>query len=540
MRCKVPIAVLSASLLIICSSATSGSPQAQASADPAPASGFPGVLTYRNDNSRTGQNLAETTLTPGNVNSNGFGKLTSYPVDGLVYAQPLFVPNVKIPHQGVHNVVYVATEHDSVFAFDADGLSASPLWQHSFLNAKSGITPIPANSEGVNSVGTEIGITSTPVISVATNTIFVAAATKNKAGVYAQRLHALNLTTGAEEFSPRLVSASIHAAGDGSKNGVLAFSPVSELQRSALLLNSNAIYIAFAAQGNGNPYHGWVFGYSSRSLGAAGTFNDSPDGAAAGISESGNGLASDASGNIFIATGNGTFDADNGGVDYGDSLIKLQSVHSKLAVADYFTPWDESALAADNLDFGSAGPMLLPDQSAGPPHLAIVGDAEGTIYVINRDNLGQFSPSGDAIVQELPTEFGEGISSAPAYFNNRLYFGSSGNPMVAFALTNGQINTDSDVLLAANTFSPPGTTPSISANGSNNGIVWAVDSSAFAASGPSILYAYDASSLNELYDSTQAGSRDVAGPAVEYTVPTVANGKVYVGTQSELDIYGLL
>lgn len=532
------VVVLSA--LLICFRATLLDPKTGWTQTSPNSTSFQGVLTYHNDNLRTGQNSAETSLTPEDVNSSTFGKLTSYPVDGTIFAQPLYVPNVKIPHKGVHNVVYVVTENDSAYAFDADGLIATPLWHHSFINLKTGVTPIPSNSNEVNSVGSKIGITSTPVIDPVGGTIFISAATKNKKGVFAQRIHALNLTTGAERFGAKLIAASVHAQGDGSKNGVISFSPVSQLQRSGLLLNQGVVYLAFASQGNNQPYHGWVLGYNTSGLKQAATFNDSPNGAAAGISESGNGPAADSSGNVFVASGNGTFDADTGGSDYGESLFELQRAKSALQVVDYFTPWDAAALQADNLDLGSSGPMLLPDQQSGPPHLAIVGDAEGTIYVVNRDNLGHFNSGGDQIVQELPTEFGAGIFSSPAYFNSRVYFGSSGNPLVSFPLQGGQLNTDTGIAVSSHTFPFPGTTPAISSNGPNNGIVWAVDTSGFSTSSSAVLYAFDALTLNELYDSTQAGSRDVAGAAVEFSIPVVANGKVYMGTQTELDIYGQL
>jgi hypothetical protein len=538
MKFSRSVVVIAASLLFCFATILVSPGMSWEQSAPNSVAGFQGVLTYHNDNLRTGQNLQETALTLDNVNSSSFGKLTSYQVDGMIFAQPLYLPNVKIPHRGVRNVVYVATENDSVYAFDADGLIAAPLWHHTFVDLKTGVTPIPSSNNGVDSVGSEIGITSTPVIDTSSGTIFVSAATKDKHGVFAQHIHALSLTTGADKCGAKLISASIHAQGDGSKNGVEPFSPVSQLQRSALLMDQGAVYLAFGSQGNSQPYHGWVFAYNGSGLGQAATFNDSPNGDGAGISVSGNGPAADSSGNVYIASGNGTFDAANGGTDYGQSLFELERVKSKFEVVDYFTPADAAAMATANLDFGSSGPMLLPDQQSGPPHLAIVGDAEGSIYVLNRDNLGHFNSGGDQIVQELPTEFGGGIFSAPAYFNGQVYFGSSGNPLVAFPLQAGQLNTDAGVSLSTHTFSFPGTTPAISADGSNNGIVWAIDTGGYNTNGPAILYAFDAASLNELYDSTQAGSRDTAGAAVEYSVPVIANGKVYIGTQSELDIYG--
>jgi len=242
---------------------------------------------------------------------------------------------------------------------------------------------------------------------------------------------------------------------------------------------------------------------------------------------------------VFIPAGQGTFDANIGGPDYGNSLFKLTRTGSKLAVSDYFSPWNEAELQANGLNFGSAGPMLLPDQPSGPPHLAILGDEAGTVYVINRDSLGGFNVGGDTIVQELPNEFSSGLYTAPAYFNNRVYFGPAGNPLASFPLNGGQIDTTGNLALGADNFGFPGAVPAISAHGSADGIVWAIDTSAFATSGPAVLYAYDASTMTKLYDSTQAAG-DAAGPAAEFAVPTIANGKVYVATRSELDVYGLL
>jgi hypothetical protein len=265
---------------------------AQTSPSLSPASALPVVLTYHNDNFRTGQNLLETILTLSNVNSSTFGKLASYPVDGLMYAQPLYVPSVKIPGKGVHNVVYVATEHDSVYAFDADGFSSGPLWHRSFINPKIGLTTIPAADTGGGLVGPEIGITSTPAINATTGTIYVVAATKSKAGVYAQRLHALSITTGAERIGAKLITATIHANGDGSRAGVLIFSPLHQLQRPALLLAGGLIYIAFASHEDVDPYHGWVFAYSVAGLARVAVFNDTPNGVRGGIWQAGNGPAS--------------------------------------------------------------------------------------------------------------------------------------------------------------------------------------------------------------------------------------------------------
>jgi hypothetical protein len=505
------------------------------------AAGLQGVLTYHNDNARSGQNAAETILTPANVNNSTFGKLFAYPVDGQVYAQPLYVPGVSIRGKGVHNIIYVVTEHDSVYAFDADGKQNAPLWSRSFLNAKEGISSVPASDTGGDLIAPEIGITSTPVIDPASGTIYIEATTKHTVGrtvSYAHHMHALSLSTGAEKFGgPKTITASMRATGDGSSRGSLTFSPLHQLQRAALLLANGVIYVAFASYADVNPYHAWVLAYSARTLGRVGTFNGTPDGSEGGIWQTGNGPASDATGAIFVGTGNGSFDADTGGRDYGDSLLKLVKQGSRLTLNDYFTPAGQQALSDGDLDFATGGPLLLPDQAVGPPHLVLIPDKTGTVYLVNRDNLGHYNAGGDTqIVQEFQVS-GQMFSSA-AYFNNRIYLGPVGGPIAAYPITGGQINT-AGLISSAVGFGYPGASPSVSANGVANGIVWAIDSEA-SGSGPAILYAYDAATLTELYDSTQAGARDVAGIAVNFTTPTIAAGKVYVGTQSELDVYGLL
>jgi hypothetical protein len=502
---------------------------------------FQGVLTYHNDSARTGQNLAETILTPA-INSASFGKLFSYALNGQVYAQPLYVPNVVIPHKGVHNVVYVVTEHDSVYAFDADAQLGKPLWQRNFINPKAGITTVPAVDTGGANITPEIGITSTPVIDQASGTIYVVADAKRGVGgtvAYTQRLHALSLATGAEKFGgPVVIAASMRGVGDGSnRQGLLTFSPLHHLQRAGLLLVDGVVYLAYASFADVKPYHGWVIGYNARTLTRTGVFNDTPDGSDGGIWQCGDGPASDASGAIFVGSANGTFDADTGGRDYGDSFLKLVNNGSKLSLTDYFTPFDQSTTSPQDLDFASSGPLLLPDQSVGPPHLAVVGDKQGRVYLLDRDNLGHFNAGRDSqIVQEfqaLRPQF-----SNPVYFGNHIYFGQVDGPIVSYPLKDGQIDAASPTV-ASPTFAYPGPALSISANGAGNAILWALVADALG-SGAAVLYAYDALSLNELYDSTQAGGRDVAGSANKFAVPTIANGKVYVATQTELDVYGML
>jgi len=504
--------------------------------------GFQGVLTYHNDDARTGQNLSETVLTPANVNSSTFGKLHSYPIDGYIYAQPLYVPSVTLPHKGgVHNVVYVATEHDSVYAFDADGMSASPLWHTSFINVKKGIGTVPTSLVGTDDIKPEIGITGTPVIDASTGTLYVVAKTINRAGVVQQSLHALNIMTGKEKFGgPRLISASVKGTGDAAdKHGKISFNALLANQRSALLLANGIVYVAFASHGDNGPYHGWLFAYKARGLGRVAVLNSTPNGGKGGIWQGSNAPAVDANGNIYLGIGNGTFDVNTGGSDYGDTFVRATLSKHAISIADYFTPFDESFLEGGDLDVGSSGALLLPDQSTGPVHLAVTADKNGTIYLLNRDSLGHFNPSDDSqIVQELFQVTGK-VLCPFAYFNNSVYFVAVNQALTRVPLVGGLFDTGA-ISVASQQIGFPGASLSISANGSADGIVWVIRDDAFN-SGPSVLFAYDASDLSELYDSSQAaGGRDTAGFAVKFTTPTIANGRVYLGTQTELDVYGPL
>jgi hypothetical protein len=504
--------------------------------------GFQGVLTYHNDDARTGQNLLETALTPSNVNSSTFGKLFSYPVDGYIYAQSLYVPSVTLPHKGgVHNVVYVATEHDSVYAFDADGTSASPLWHTSFLNAKKGITTVSSSLVGTDEINPEIGITGTPVIDPSSGTLYVVAKTINRAGVVQQHLHALSITTGKEKFGgPKLITASVKGTGDAvNKHGMIAFDPLLANQRSALLLANGIVYVAFASHGDQGPYHGWLFAYKAHGLGGVAVYNSTPNGSKGGIWQGANAPAVDANGNLYFGISNGTFDVNTGGSDYGDSFVRAVLSKHVISIADYFTPFDQSFLASGDLDLGSSGALLLPDQSTGPAHLAVTADKNGTIYLLNRDSLGHFNAADDSqIVQELFEVSGMMICPF-AYFNNSVYFVAVNQALTRIPLVAGQFDTGA-INVASTTINFPGASPSISANGSADGIAWVIKDDNYNA-GPSILFAYDASDLSELYDSSQApDGRDTAGFAVKFTTPTIANGKVYIDTQTELDTYGLL
>jgi len=506
---------------------------------------YQGMLTYRNDLARTGQNLNEATLTPANVNSTQFGKLFSYPVDGAIYAQPLYLGSVTMPSQGVRNVVYVATQHDSVYAFDADGKMSGPLWHVSFINPTAGTNSVSAAavSDGSFPAG-EIGITSTPAIDPAGSTIYVVAYTAEN-GQYVYRLHALDLTSGAEKFGgPVLIQASVPGTGwQNNGQGQVLFNAKGHLQRPGLLLLNGVVYVAFGSHAdnydNGG-WHGWMLAYNASTLQQVAKFNTTPNGGEGAIWESGCAPAADASGNIYVATSNGTFDASTGGSDYGYSVLKLQP--GDLTVLDWFSPsnaenWAQTLV---DLDLGSGGTMLLPDQRGPHPHLLVVAGKQGVIHLIDRDKLGHFNSVSDQIVQELEGAILDNNLSTPAYWQGNVYYASENDHLKMFSLANGLLST-SPVAKSSETFGYAGASPSVSANGSSNGIVWAIDTSAVLTGGAAVLRAYDATNVaHELYNSTLAGPRDTLGSAVKFTVPTIISGKVYVGTASELDVLGLL
>ena len=506
------------------------------------------VLTGHNDNARTGQNTNETVLTPSNVNATGFGKIFSYTVDGYVYAQPLVVTNVTIPAKGVHNVLYVATEHDSVYAFDADtnaGTNAAPLWQVSFINPAAGVTTVTSGDVSCGDLVPEIGITSTPVIDAANGTIYVEAKTKEvttNGTIFVHRLHALDLTSGAEKFGgPTVIQASVSGTGDGNDgSGHVPFDPLRHMNRAALLLNNGVVYIGSASHCDNGPYHGWLIGCGAQTMALSNVFNTTPNGGLGGIWQAGGGPAADTSGNIYFITGNGTFDGSTN-QDYGDSFVKLSTTNG-LAVADFFTPNNQSALESADLDLGSGGAVALPDEAGGTTtnlHLLVGAGKEGTIYLIRRDNLGHFHPGSDSQIKQSIVSAIGGSFDTPAYFNKTVYYLGAGDVLKAFKISGGTITT-TPASQSSTSFGFPGATPSVSANGADNAIVWAIQSDAYGSSGPAVLHAYNATNVSlELYTSSASGTRDVPGPAVKFTVPTIANGKVYVGAQYALAVFGL-
>jgi hypothetical protein len=514
---------------------------------------YAGAFTHHNDNFRTGLNAQETVLTPANVSAGTFGRLFTYPLDGPALASPLYVAGVAIPGRGARNVVYVATGHDSVYAFDADGLSTGPLWQKSFLGP--GVTPVPAVETGdCCGTGSEIGITGTPVIDPVSGTLYVVAKTKETSGStpYVQRLHALDLATGAEKFGgPVAIQASVPGNGAGSAGGRVTFDVLQANQRGALLLSQGIVYAAFGAHGDQEAAHGWVLGYDARTLQQVLAINTSANAAGAGIWQAGGGPAADAAGNIYVITGNGVFDANTGGTGFGDSFLKIAP---RGPITDYFTPWNQGALNANGLDLGSAGPLLLPDQPGAHPHLIVGAGKNGTIYLADRDAMGRSSGTTNdhQIVQSLIDVFPSGTPepgnfSAPVYFNGTLYLGPVADTVQAFPLNNGLLQaTPSN--RSADTFPYPGATLAISAAGTSNGILWAIQRNgdcglqlSCGTAAPGVLKAYDASNLGTLlYSSDQMGDQDLLDVATKFSVPLVANGKVFVGSLGHLTVYGLL
>ena len=484
------------------------------------------VLTSQYDNARTGATLRETVLTPAKVRPLQFGKVFSYAVDGDVYAQPLFVPRVEIPGKGVHDVIYVATERNSVYAFDAAGQPTEPLWRVSFPNA------VPARDVACGFIAPYIGITPTPAIDLPSGTMYVLARTKENRGMlssdrYVQKLHALAITTGAEKFGGPV---EVQAAG---------FDPLRELPRAGLLVTNGQVYLTWGSSCDVGPYHGWVIAYDTRTLAQTAAFNTSADGEQSGIWQADNGPAADEEGNVYLATGNGRFNAAAAGHDWGDSLLKLGLAGGVLQVRDYFTPFDEGALNRADADLGSGGPVVLPRQLGPHPHLVLIGGKGGDLYLLDRDRLGKYQADGNREVLRT-VHFRGGIYAAPAYWNGHVYVLASNDYLSDFALEKGTLS-ERPVAMSEKRFGNPGATPAISANGTRDGIVWLLDTKVWNGSDrPAVLHAYDAANVaHELYHTEMAPGRDRVGKTLRFTIPTVVNGRVYVEAKGEIDVYGL-
>jgi hypothetical protein len=502
------------------------------------------ITTFHDDNSRDGLNALETSLKLSNVNSTQFGKIGFDATDGLVDAEPLYLTNLSAGGS-VRNVLFVATEHDSLYAFDAD--TGAQIWKTSLFLAGE----TPSDDRDCSLVSPEIGITATPVIDRKlrpNGTIFAVAASKNATGTYHQRLHALDVSTGAEmQGSPTEIAATYPGTGDNSSNGSVVFDPAQYLERAALLLVNGNLYIGFSSHCDHEPYTGWVMAYSESTLQQTQVLNLTPNGSDGSVWMSGGGIAVDGAGSLFLVTGNGTFDTaldtnkfpSQG--DYGNAILKL-TAQGKLAVADYFEPYNTLAESAADQDLGSGGVMLMPDLTDAQGvvhHLLVGGGKDGNLYVADRDKLGKFNAGGSDnsnLYQEL-TGVGS-LFSTPAFFNGVLYFGTVGAPLRAYQITNARLPAAPSSQTAIS-FSYPGTSPAVSANGTQNGIVWAVES---APGSPAVLHAYDATNLaNELYNSGQAANgRDAFGNGNKFIAPLVVNGKVYVGTPTGVAVFGVL
>jgi hypothetical protein len=534
-----------------------------------------GIFTRHSDAASTGQNLHEYALTPAVVGGSGnFGKLFQCSVDGTVYAQPLYVANLAIGG-GVHNVIFVATEHDSVYAFDADAAACLTYWHMSFVNGTTVTTvppSIPYESTNIDvlDILNEIGITGTPVISVSAGTLYVVVKTQETDAsnnvTYHDRLHALALATGTEQTNSPVDIAATVATNAG---GTLSFTALIQNQRVGLLLssyaNGTAVYIAWSSYGDNGPYHGWVMAYDAATLAQIAAWSDTPNGTKGGIWMAGGGIAADSRGALYLSTGNGTFDDTSDIVpplapnnDFGESFVKLDP--TSLAVTDYYAPSQTAAWTAMDEDLSSSGMTVLPDGTgpSGHPNLVVASDKQGHLWLMDRELMSRFSPTADNTVQylTLPNIAACPFNctfATPAYYNGTVYIGTVSNPLMAFTLANGLFNESSGIATVSSmtpeVYGFPGPTPMISASPAGNGILWVLDTSAngtnsngppIAPTGPEVLRAYDATNLATTLYSSSALASDTAGNAVKYMTPVVANGKVYVAGDGTLTVYGLL
>ncbi len=507
------------------------------------------VLTWHNDNARTGQNLGEKILTLQNVNSRTFGKLFTISVDGKVDAEPLYAARIEVANEGFRNVLFVATEHDSLYAFDAG--TGKQFWHVRLL--KPGETP--SDDVDCGQIVPEIGITSTPVIDLHRGphgTIYVVAMSKDPQGRYIQRLHALDLRSGGEEFDgPVDVRATFPGTGAASRGGTAIFDPKQYAERAALLLVNGVIYTTWTSHCDHNPYNGWIIAYDAGTLQQNATLDITPNGEEGAIWQSGAGPAADSQDNIYLLTANGTFDTKLNAQgfpsqgDFGNSFLKIAASRASLSVADYFTPFNVISENALDMDLGSGGPVVLPDMKdgSGKTWRLVVGAAKDrNIYLLDRDAMGKFNPQGNQnIYQELHQALkGTVYRGQPAYFDGRLYCSSANDFLYEFRLVNARL-VDEPISHTANKFVYPGAAPSISANGSRNAIVWAAENGRGEQPGPAVLRAYDASDLaHELYDSNETPERDRFGLGNKFITPMIAHGKVYVGSTDGVGVFGLL
>ena len=520
------------------------------------------VVTYHYDNSRQGQNTNETLLTHANVNTNKFGKLFSYAVDGYVYSEPLIMTNVTIPGQGVHNVVFITTEHNTVYAFDADsnaGTNGGLLWKTNLgIASLNAISPYGRRYTGVNpysDITPEVGATGTPVIDPATGTLYVNVFTREPSGNatnYIHRIHALDVTTGNERpYSPVVVAGSVPGTGVDSVGGVMTFNAIQCNQRPALALSAGKLYVAYAGYADTDPYHGWLFAYNATNLTLATNyiFNTTPNAsisafgshaAEGGIWQGGGGLCIDTNGNVYFETGNGSFSASTNGGDYADTFLKLSTTNG-FAIADYFTPYNQASLASADLDLGACGPIILPDSvgNGTHPHLLAGMGKDGKVYLIDRDNMGHYQAGSDSqIVQSFDVLANSW--APPSYWNGLIYCQPSSSTMASFSISNASINTTPVATASSAGVGIFNGGPVISANGTKDGIVWVINNNGGSTGGAGTLYALNATNISQvLFSSAQLPARDSMGYSCKMTTPTVAGGRVYVPGQYVLSVYGL-
>ncbi len=520
---------------------------------PAPANALVNVPTYHYDNMRSGANTNEFILAPNNVNASIFGKLFTRTVDGAVYVQPLYVAGLNISGKGTHNVVFMATQHGSVYAFDADsnqGSNGVPLWQTSFINPAAGVTPVaPSDANNCANIPYEECIDATPAIDLNAGVIYVEALTKEVvSGVthFYHRLHALNISTGAElSSSPAVIQGSVPGTGVGGNGTTVPFTPILQQCRAALLLQNGLIYLCFSSFCDGGNYHGWVMAYNAQTLQQVGIYNDTPNGSLGGIWHGGDGMAADENGNVYTMTGNGSFGTNYSSLtqyNLSESFLKFSTNQSGLTLTDYFAPYNQASLSGADLDLAAGGPMVLPDSvgSVAHQHLIMGTGKDGTMYLLDQNQLGHYNSATDSqIVQELPNAVGTPWNyPVPAYFNNTIYYQGNGSGLQAFQISNAIVNA-TPISTSAVIFGAPGGVPSVSASGTSNAIVWALQTDTWASSGPAVLHAYNATNLlQELYNSSMNLGRDSPGAALKWTVPVIANGKVYVGAEYGLSVYG--
>jgi hypothetical protein len=512
------------------------------------------VLTFHNDAARSGVQRFETILKPSKVHHSLFGKVGSFPVQGDVYAQPLYISEYVMADGKAHNVLFVATARDLVYAFDADGRNPSSgfLWRVSLLGTSE--TWVSSNDVNTTDITPDIGIVGTPVIDRTLGILYVVTKSKTTGTTpqFIQRLHALSLSTGKEELEgPTLISGTLPGFGDGGST--VSFDALLNNQRPALLLASTpnaktsaSVFIAWASHGDNGNYHGWVLSYNATNISQqTGAWVDTPNGSQGGIWMSAGGLSTDGSGAIFGASGNGSFDADSGGTDFSSTLFKLRLSTTGLTLSDWFTPVNQLWLSVNDQDFGVGGaPLVMPDQSGPVPHLILTADKSGQIYVLNRDMLGHFSVDGNSDVQDF-SDGGFPVHSNLVFFDNSLYLAPDGGPLQQYTFnpTTGKFAT-SPKTVSTHIFGcngcvdGQGSNFTISSHDGKHAIVWAIDYTAFG-SGPAVLYAYAANDLaTELYNSAEDGSRDEAAIAVKFAAPTVAAGHVYVGGRNAVTVYG--